>query len=60
MATRIQTLPGWFSDEEEEFFRAGTALGQIEPVDTFEDLDAGRERPGLWRRLFGRVTGRSR
>ena len=59
MATRMNTLPGGFSLEEEEFFRAGAAIGQVEPVDTFEDLDVGYERPGLWQRLFGRrVTKR--
>jgi hypothetical protein len=54
MATRLQTLPGWFSDEEEEFFRAGTVTDQAEPVDTFADLDVGYERPGLLQRFFGR------
>jgi hypothetical protein len=54
MATRIQTIPGWFSDQEEEFFQAGTVQAQVEPVDTFDDLDVGYERPGLLRRLFGR------
>jgi hypothetical protein len=60
MATRLQTIPGWFSDQEEEFFRAGTLLAQAEPVESFEDLDAGYEKPGFFRRLFGRrrTTGR--
>lgn len=59
MATRIQTLPGWFSDQEEEFFRAGSVQAQVEPAETFDDLDAGYERPGFFRRLFGRRrTGR--
>jgi hypothetical protein len=54
MATRIQTLPGWFSDQEEEFFREGSLLGQAAPVESFDDLDAGYERPGFFRRLFGK------
>jgi hypothetical protein len=54
MATRMQTLPGTFSDDEEEFFRAGMAMSEVEPVDTFADLDADYEPPSLWERIFGR------
>ena len=58
MATRMPTLPGTFSEEEEEFFRAGMAMAQDEVVDTFEDLDVGYEPQGLWQRLFGRRSAK--
>lgn len=60
MATRIQTIPGWFSDQEEEFFQAGTVQAQVEAVESFDDLDAGYEKPGLLRRLFGRRRASAR
>lgn len=60
MATRIQTIPGWFSAQEEEFFQAGTLQAQVEPMESFEDLDVGYERPGLLRRLFGRRRASAR
>jgi len=59
MANRLPTMPGSFSEQEEEFFRVGATIGQAEPIETFEDLDAGREpNPGLWRRMFGRRSAK--
>ena len=43
-----------FTDAEEEFFRAGSTMGDPEPVDTFGDLDEDYRPKKLWRRLFGR------
>jgi hypothetical protein len=54
MTPMTQTTPGGFSEEEEEFFRAGIAMSQVEPVETFEDLEAGYQPTGLWQRLFSR------
>jgi hypothetical protein len=46
-----------FTDADEAFFAAGTALEQraIPPQETFEDLEAPRDRPSFWRRLFART-----
>jgi hypothetical protein len=54
----MQTVPGAFSEDEEEFFRAGNAMAQVDPVETFDDLDAGYEPRGLWQRLFGRRSAK--
>jgi hypothetical protein len=46
-----------FTDADEAFFAAGTALEQrvVIPQETFDDLDAPRERPSFWQRLFARA-----
>jgi hypothetical protein len=46
-----------FTDADEAFFAAGTALEQrvLRPVETFADLESPRERPSFWRRLFARA-----
>jgi len=46
-----------FTDADEAFFAAGTALEQraSPATDSFEDLGAPRERPSFWRRLFART-----
>jgi hypothetical protein len=43
-----------FTEVEEEFFRAGSALSQPQPVETFNDLDDGYRPTPLLRRLFAR------
>src|SRR5688500_7213575 len=43
-----------FTDVEEEFFRAGNALSEVETVESFSDLDIDFQRPSLWQRLFGK------
>lgn len=43
-----------FSLTEEAFFRDGQRLEPTEPVETFEDLDEGYQRPTLWQRLLGK------
>lgn len=50
-----------FTDADEAFFAAGTALEQHASAgaESFEDPDAQdirRERPSFWRRLFARTT----
>jgi hypothetical protein len=47
-----------FTDADEAFFAAGTALEQRVPIpqETFHDLDTARpDRPSFWRRLFARA-----
>lgn len=43
-----------FTDADEAFFAAGTALEQRAPIpaETFDDLSAPHEKPSFWRRLF--------
>jgi hypothetical protein len=43
-----------FTDLDEEFFRTGNALSELEPVESFSDLDLDFQRPSLWQRLFAR------
>jgi hypothetical protein len=45
-----------FTDADEAFFAAGTALEQqpIPAAESFDDLDIVRARPSFWRRLFAR------
>ena len=43
-----------FTDVEEEFFRAGNQLSEVESVESFSDLDLDFQRPSLWQRLFGK------
>jgi hypothetical protein len=50
MAKRSPTVPGAFSEVEEEFFRAGESGSQTEAAEPhYED-----DEPSLWRRLFRR------
>jgi len=49
-----QSLAQAFTDVEEEFFRVGNAMSEIEAVDSFAELDHDVQRPSLWRRLFSR------
>jgi hypothetical protein len=58
MAKRLPTIPGAFSEQEEEFFRAGSMTAQTEPVESFEDLDVGYEPPRLWQRIFKKSAKR--
>jgi hypothetical protein len=44
-----------YSPIEEDFFRAGDALS--EGHHDFSDLDAGYERPTLWRAVVGWLRG---
>ncbi|MEZ4367757.1 MAG: DUF4388 domain-containing protein [Kofleriaceae bacterium] len=48
---------GAFSDDEEAFFRAGTAPAPTPApkVEVFEDLDRGYEPLGFWQRLRGKT-----
>jgi hypothetical protein len=43
-----------FTDADEAFFAAGTALEERTPipVETFDDLSAPQPKPSFWRRLF--------
>jgi len=50
-----QSLAQAFTDAEEEFFRVGNAMSEIEAVEPFADLDHDVQRPSLWRRLFSRL-----
>lgn len=43
-----------FSNAEEAFFRDGQRPEPTEPIETFEDLDEGYQRPTLWQRLLGK------
>jgi hypothetical protein len=45
-----------FSDQEEEFFRAGASIGLPEPAESFGDLDDDYRPRSIWRRLFGRKS----
>ena len=49
MAKRSPTVPGAFSEVEEEFFRAGEAATAPETAEPFYE-----EQPSLWQRLFRR------
>jgi len=51
---RPAVLAQAFTDVEEEFFRVGNAMSEIEAVDSFAELDHDVQRPSLWRRLFSR------
>jgi hypothetical protein len=44
--------PSPFTETEEEFFRAGSAMSNEQPIESFSDLDEGYRRPSLWQRLF--------
>jgi hypothetical protein len=49
---------GAFSDDEEEFFRAGAT--EVDPVvESFADLDEGYSPPSLWSRIVGRQPVRA-
>jgi hypothetical protein len=48
-----------FTDEEEEFFRAGVAREVAELVDSFEDLDAGYTPTKFWDAMVGRRPKRA-
>jgi hypothetical protein len=43
-----------FSLAEEAFFRDGNRTETTQPMETFEDLDEGYQRPSLWQRLLGK------
>jgi hypothetical protein len=48
-----------FTDEEEEFFRAGVAREVAELVDSFEDLDAGYTPATFWHQMLGKRPRRA-
>lgn len=52
-ATDTLAMPG-LSPLEEEFFRAGDQMSESHD---FSDLDAGYQRPSLWRTLIGWLRG---
>jgi hypothetical protein len=52
--TLVPATAGVFSDEEEEFFRAGVAVEAASLVESFEDLDDGYSPASFWDRLVGR------
>jgi hypothetical protein len=49
MANRSPTVPGAFSEVEEEFFRAGESGVEPEASEPFYE-----DEPSIWRRLFRR------
>ncbi len=54
--TRAADATAVFSDDEEDFFRAGQAdTGAVpkQASDSFDDLDAGYEKQTFWSRLLG-------